>query len=67
MKDLQAVVKWIDGRKTYLAASGLLALAYYRLTQHDYDGAAQAVGQALAAAGLRHAVAKATAPSQPKE
>lgn len=47
-----------DGWKTYSAAIGLLALAVYQSTQKQYDLAAQSFLAALAAFGLRQAVAK---------
>ncbi len=49
----------IDGYKTYIAATGLGALALYHLTQGDLNAAVHAGAQALAAAGLRHAIDKA--------
>lgn len=50
----------LDGYKTYIAAFGLLGLAVYQATQGQYDQALQSVLGALAAAGLRNAIAKAS-------
>lgn len=48
-----------SGLKTYLAAAGLFGLALYQASTGDYVGAYTSVMAALAAAGLRHAIAKA--------
>lgn len=48
----------MTGWKTYLAAAGLVGLALYQLSQGDYAAAAQSLMAALAAAGLRHAIAR---------
>lgn len=47
----------LRGYKTYAAAIGLAALAVYQFTQKDYPAAAQSLLAALAAAGLRSAIA----------
>ncbi len=49
--------KILAGYKTYAAAIGLAALAVYQFTQKDYQTAAQSLLAALAAAGLRSAIA----------
>jgi len=48
----------LNGYKTYLAAAGLFGLALYQASVGQYDQAAQSVLAALAAAGLRGAIAK---------
>ena len=48
----------VDGYKTYIAAIGLTGLAVYQVSLGDFDQAAQTILSALAAFGLRHAVAK---------
>lgn len=48
-----------NGKKTYLAALGLLGLAlYHALVREDYQSAARSLLEALGAVGLRHAIAK---------
>lgn len=47
----------MTGWKTYLAAAGMLGLAIYQFSQGQYDLAVQSIMAALAAAGLRHAIA----------
>lgn len=49
----------LSGWKTYIAAFGLVALAAYQLTQGDVMGSIQSFLAALAAAGLRNAIAAA--------
>jgi hypothetical protein len=49
----------LDGLKTYIAAAGLAGLALYQASIGQYDQASQSILAALAAAGIRHAVAKA--------
>lgn len=44
--------------KTYLAAAGFVLLALWQLYRQHYDQAYEALMLALAAAGLRHAIAK---------
>lgn len=48
----------IPGWKTNLAALGLLGLAFFQLSTGDFFGAIQSFFAALAAFGLRSAVAK---------
>jgi hypothetical protein len=48
----------LDGYKTYLAVAGLVGLAVYQASQGQLEAAVQSILAALAAAGLRHAVAK---------
>ena len=59
MRDL---LIWFDGKKTYLAVAGLLGLAVYQLSIGQPEPAVQSFLAALAAAGLRHAVAKSDQP-----
>lgn len=47
-----------SGYKTYLAAAGLFGLALYDASVGQYEQAVQQFLAALAAAGLRHAIAK---------
>jgi hypothetical protein len=55
---LDSFLATLNGRKVYLAAIGLAALAVYQFTQHNYEGAFQSASAALTAAGLRHALDK---------
>ena len=48
----------LNGYKTYVAAIGLGGLAVYQFSQGQIDTGVQSLLAALAAAGLRHAVAK---------
>lgn len=48
----------LDGYKTYIAAAGLLGLAIYQFSTAQYVPAYQSLMAALAAFGLRAAVAK---------
>lgn len=48
----------LEGYKTNLAALGLLGLALYQLSQGDLSSSVQSFFAALAAFGLRSAVAK---------
>ncbi len=63
------LITLISGYKTYIAAAGLLGLAVYQASQADYASAYQSFMAALAAVGLRHAIAKTvpspTTPSSP--
>jgi hypothetical protein len=52
------ILSAVNGYKTYLAAAGLAGLALYDLSAGNYAGAYQSAMAALAAAGLRHAIAK---------
>lgn len=52
-------INWLDGYKTYLSALGLLGLAVYQASEGAYQLALQSFLAALAAFGLRQAVAKA--------
>jgi hypothetical protein len=52
------VLDWINGKKTYIAALGLFGLSLYKASQGDVEGALMTFSQALAAFGLRHAIAK---------
>ena len=51
-------LRLVDGFKTYLAALGLAGLGLYQISQGDYPAALQSFLAALAAAGLRRAIAK---------
>jgi hypothetical protein len=52
------ILNVLNGYKTYLAATGLVGLAIYQASTSQYEQAVQSFLAALAAAGLRHAVAK---------
>lgn len=54
---LTSVLNSLSGKKTYIAAVGLLGLGVYQLTQGDVSGV-QSVLSALAAFGVRDAIAK---------
>jgi hypothetical protein len=54
---LTTVLAKLKGKKTYIAAVGLAGLSVFQLSQGNVDGL-QTLLQALAAAGLRDAVAK---------
>jgi hypothetical protein len=60
---MDTMAKWLDGKKTYLAAAGLFGLALYQFSVGQVDPAVQSFLAALAALGLRHAVAKAAPPA----
>lgn len=47
----------INGYKTYIAAAGLLGLALYQFSAGDIPSAIQSIMAALAAFGLRQAIA----------
>jgi hypothetical protein len=53
-----SLIKMVDGYKTYIAAAGLFGLSLYQVSRNQYDQAAQTFLAALAAAGLRSAIAK---------
>ena len=48
----------LNGYKTYIAAAGIVGLALYQASTGLYDQAVQSFLAALAAAGLRNAIAK---------
>lgn len=48
----------LSGYKTILAVAGLVGLAVYQASQGQYEQAIQSMLAALAAAGIRHAIAK---------
>jgi len=48
--------KLLQGRRTYIAAAGLLGLALYQLSQGDTAAALQSFLAGLAAFGLRSAI-----------
>ncbi len=58
---MMAILNLLSGYKTYLAAVGLLGLAVYQASQSQFEPAFQSLLAALAAVGLRHAVAKTAA------
>ena len=49
---------FLDGYKTIIAALGLLGLAVYQSSQGQWDAAFQSLMAALAAFGLRKAIAR---------
>ena len=51
-------MQFLSGYKTYMAAAGLVGLAVYQASQANYDQAFQSFLGALAAVGLRSAIAK---------
>jgi hypothetical protein len=53
-----AILNLLSGYKTYLSAAGLVGLAVYQISQGQIESGAQSFLGALAAAGLRHAIAK---------
>ena len=53
-----AILTLLSGYKTYLAAVGLMGLAVYQVSQGQFETAYQSFMGALAAVGLRHAIAK---------
>jgi hypothetical protein len=55
---LLSAIPGLDGIKTYLAAAGLAGLALYQASTGDYVGAYTSLMGALAAVGIRHAIAK---------
>ncbi|MGE3820969.1 MAG: hypothetical protein AB7I30_16275 [Isosphaeraceae bacterium] len=54
-----SILSLFSGYKTYVAAVGLMGLAIYHVSLGEFETAAQAFLAALAAAGLRDAIAKA--------
>lgn len=54
------IIARLNGSKTYIAAAGLAGLAIYQLSQGQLTEGARTIGQALAAAGIRHAITKGT-------
>jgi len=56
------LLKLFEGKKTNLAAVGLIGLALYQLSQKQYEAAMQSFFASLAAFGLRSAISKATEP-----
>ena len=58
----------LDGYKTYIAAAGALALAWYYYTQGDTSHALEMVTFAMALFGLRSAINKPVEvkPTEPK-
>lgn len=53
-----SILSLLNGYKTYLAAVGLIGLAIYHASIGEIEAATQAILAALAAAGLRDAIAK---------
>jgi hypothetical protein len=51
-----AILALLQGKKTYLAAAGLIGLALYQASQKDYPSAVQSLLGGLAAFGLRSAL-----------
>ena len=52
------ILSVVNGYKTYIASAGLVGLALYQFSAGQYDQASQTFLAALAAAGLRNAIAK---------
>lgn len=52
------ILSLVNGYKTYIAAAGLMGLSMYQVSAGQYDQASQTFLAALAAAGLRSAIAK---------
>lgn len=59
------IAAWFVGRKTYIAAAGLLGLAVYQASVGQYEAAIQSVIAALAATGLRNAITTTAMPPKP--
>lgn len=59
------LTKLLPGKKTYLAAAGLVVMAALQFKAGDLVGASQSVLAALAAFGLRSALASAPQPPAP--
>ena len=55
---MEAITKFLDGKKTILAAVGLVGLSLWQVSQGQYDTAVGTFLAALGAFGLRHAIAK---------
>ena len=53
-----SILAIVSGYKTYIAAAGLFGLALYQASTADYATSWQTLMAALAALGLRHAIAK---------
>jgi hypothetical protein len=53
-----AILQKLQGIKTYAAAAGLFGLAVYQVSVGQYAPAAHSFFAALAAAGLRSAIAQ---------
>lgn len=51
------MLAWLQGKKTYIAAAGLLVTAVLQFTDGNISGAIQSIMGALAAFGLRQALA----------
>jgi hypothetical protein len=60
LEELMAILNLVNGYKTYIAAIGLAGLAVYQFSQGQFDSGYQSILGALTAAGLRHAIAKAS-------
>lgn len=58
-------MNFLNGFKTYLAAAGMLGLALFQFSTGDYATAWQSMMGALAAFGLRVAIANAVNNSNP--
>lgn len=52
------LLKWLDGKKTFIGAAGFALLALYQFAEGHTDQALQSLLAALTALGLRSAVAK---------
>jgi len=51
-------LKWLDGKKTYLAAAAFAVLAAVEYSNGGMTQATAYLSAALAAVGIRHAIAK---------
>jgi hypothetical protein len=58
MNEVERILKFLEGKKTYLAACGLLVVAYFQYKEGKVDQAIQSLMAALAAFGLRQAIDK---------
>jgi hypothetical protein len=58
MAVLTIVWNFLNGKKSYLASAGLMALATYKVSAGDFGHASELVLAAMAVSGLRHALAK---------
>lgn len=56
--NLQELLAWLDGKKTYIGAAGMAVLGVYLLLQGDYQNAVWLLSEATGVGGLRAAIAK---------
>lgn len=55
-------LKWLDGKKTYIAAAAFAVLAVIEYSSGNATQATAYLSAALAAVGIRHAIAKSGTP-----